>query len=659
MALLNQRETEYTVFTGWYGDCEDSCNTFDLTPHVNEIYAVYQFTEDATGVKSFLSSAPAFLRGFEELSCGKMYWIVLNPGTNALDIPNFTQSYYSDGDKNLGHIETCEDVEVVTPTPTAISSVGCCPDSTMVVATQGTVDAVSVSGVINENTTTFFTYQGFNQGGRLCVDISTDSASVNEFETTKMVYLNDTTGSPIGTIKKFLSNNQNTVYYTDNNGNCYRGVIGNENNIVLTSIDFAFVDDTPTPLPGIEPTPTSLGGFAPGEWDHADREPYPKNDGCLSYENDVVVVNGKYYLDGNEDHTGTYNMGIGTYLLKDVPTDHPIFLEFNDESKITIESKTSDVIQGPFGTGYVGDVVINVKGDFGLISYKCANHGYMGGENNLMYVADCDQTKNNFEVMSRELESLSVGERGEHSFLGRVKYIDLEGGFYGIKSMDDDTQYVPLNIQTELRGNEGAEITVLSAYSNADLVSFFMWGTLINVNNFYIEDPAPTGCHKDLKPCGNEGEFVVRDPDLNCNFPPCFFSMDEFKVAWAEWREVHPQNYMFDFAWSCFCHEETTKTVTIKVIENKISEIVDVDGNAVNVDDSFGYYTMTDLYVFVDRELQKRPHSMTINYENGIIKNWFVDRDTMIADEELGFNVSNFLELDTSVVQTNKIGDDK
>ena len=111
MALLNQRETEYTVFTGWYGDCEDSCNTFDLTPHVNEIYAVYQFTEDATGVKSFLSSAPAFLRGFEELSCGKMYWIVLNPGTNTLDIPNFTQSYYSDDDQNLGYIETCEDAE--------------------------------------------------------------------------------------------------------------------------------------------------------------------------------------------------------------------------------------------------------------------------------------------------------------------------------------------------------------------------------------------------------------------------------------------------------------------------------------------------------------------------------------------------------------------
>ena len=57
MALLNQRENEYALFTGWYGDCEDSCNTFDLTPHVNEIYAVYQFTEDAKGVKTFLSSA--------------------------------------------------------------------------------------------------------------------------------------------------------------------------------------------------------------------------------------------------------------------------------------------------------------------------------------------------------------------------------------------------------------------------------------------------------------------------------------------------------------------------------------------------------------------------------------------------------------------------
>ena len=41
---------------------------------------------------------------------------------------------------------------------------------------------------------------------------------------------------------------------------------------------------------------------------------------------------------------------------------------------------------------YVGDVVFEVKGDFGTISYNCANHGYMGGENLLMYTPECNIT---------------------------------------------------------------------------------------------------------------------------------------------------------------------------------------------------------------------------------------------------------------------------
>ena len=545
-----------------------------------------------------------------------------------------------------------------TPTPTPISSAGCCPDSTKVVVTQGTADAISVSGVINENTTTFFTYQGFDQGGRLCVDVSTDSASVDEFALTKMVYLNDTTGSPIGTLKKFLSNNQNTVYYTNNIGNCYTGVISNENNIVLTSIDFAFAEDSPTPLPGIEPTPTSnpMDNFSPNiDVDYT--EPYPEKDGCLSYENNVGIANDKYYLDGNEEHTGTYNMGIGTYLLKDVPTDHPIFLEFNDESKITIESKTSDAIQGPFGTGYVGDVVITVKGDFGLISYKCANHGYMGGADNLMYVVDCNQTKSNFMVMSDDLKLLPMNLREEHTMEGLVEYIDLEGGFYGIvvydKQSNEFSNYLPLNLQKELKNEQGKKIKIVSSYSNTDMVSIFMWGTLINVNKYhFIIDDA--GCHRDVRPCGNEGEFVVRDPALNCNFPPCFFDLEKFEETYEAWKELELKNYVFNFAWNCYCDDETSKLVTILVVDGKIAGIEDSDGNLVNVDDSFGYYSMTDLFDFVNKEFKKYPHSMTVEYQDGYIKSWFVDRDKMIADEELGFVVSKFVELTEEDAQSEK-----
>ena len=49
MATLTQVKDEYTIFTGWYGDCSDNCNNFDLTQHLDVIYAVYEFKEDAKG----------------------------------------------------------------------------------------------------------------------------------------------------------------------------------------------------------------------------------------------------------------------------------------------------------------------------------------------------------------------------------------------------------------------------------------------------------------------------------------------------------------------------------------------------------------------------------------------------------------------------------
>lgn len=32
---------------------------------------------------------------------------------------------------------------------------------------------------------------------------------------------------------------------------------------------------------------------------------------------------------------------------------------------------------------------MTITGDFGIISYECYNHGYMGGEDNFQYNADC------------------------------------------------------------------------------------------------------------------------------------------------------------------------------------------------------------------------------------------------------------------------------
>ena len=41
------------------------------------------------------------------------------------------------------------------------------------------------------------------------------------------------------------------------------------------------------------------------------------------------------------------------------------------------------------GIGYINNVEITVYSDFGTISYGCTFHGWMGGENNLVFDVDC------------------------------------------------------------------------------------------------------------------------------------------------------------------------------------------------------------------------------------------------------------------------------
>ena len=66
---------------------------------------------------------------------------------------------------------------------------------------------------------------------------------------------------------------------------------------------------------------------------------------------------------------------------------------------------------------------------------------------------------------------------------GTVKYVELEGGFYGIIS-DDGNKYDPVNLAPEYRKN-GLRIKAgVSVQKN--MTSIHMWGTLIRINQIKI-----------------------------------------------------------------------------------------------------------------------------------------------------------------------------
>lgn len=94
----------------------------------------------------------------------------------------------------------------------------------------------------------------------------------------------------------------------------------------------------------------------------------------------------KYYFNGVYD--GKFGLRKGTTVLTGVTVDHPIAVLNDGLTGITYTGtffNTKDV-GGVTYNFYTGDVTITVTADFGVASYYCYYHGYMGGENNLVSV---------------------------------------------------------------------------------------------------------------------------------------------------------------------------------------------------------------------------------------------------------------------------------
>jgi hypothetical protein len=67
---------------------------------------------------------------------------------------------------------------------------------------------------------------------------------------------------------------------------------------------------------------------------------------------------------------------------------------------------------------------------------------------------------------------------------GKISFIDLEGGFYGIIS-DSGEEFLAINLQEELKKEVGQNILVKSA-TKSDEPNIYMWGTPINVISYEI-----------------------------------------------------------------------------------------------------------------------------------------------------------------------------
>ena len=69
---------------------------------------------------------------------------------------------------------------------------------------------------------------------------------------------------------------------------------------------------------------------------------------------------------------------------------------------------------------------------------------------------------------------------------GTVKYLNLEGGFYGIVG-DSGEKFLPQNLSAEFR-QDGLRVTFEGTVRN-DVPTIYMWGTPVEITSVRAADP--------------------------------------------------------------------------------------------------------------------------------------------------------------------------
>jgi hypothetical protein len=113
------------------------------------------------------------------------------------------------------------------------------------------------------------------------------------------------------------------------------------------------------------------------------------------------------------------------------------------------------------------------------------------------------------------------------------------------------------------------------------------------------------------------------------------------------WYSLNIENYEMIQQISCFCFPyEFNLPKSIKV-EN--DEIVLIDGK--DPKETVGYesfYSINSLFYFIESKLKENPEVYEINYNKvyGYPESTYFDMSKMIADEEIGYYISDFKIID-------------
>ena len=112
------------------------------------------------------------------------------------------------------------------------------------------------------------------------------------------------------------------------------------------------------------------------------------------------------------------------------------------------------------------------------------------------------------------------------------------------------------------------------------------------------------------------------------------------------WESLDISSYSMTQQISCYCFPEEFISPKSIIVENNQIKLI----NGFSPDKTIGYesfYTIDQIFEFIDSKLDDNPEFYEIDYssEYGYPNYLFFDMSTMIADEEISYNINDLKPL--------------
>jgi len=179
---------------------------------------------------------------------------------------------------------------------------------------------------------------------------------------------------------------------------------------------------------------------------------------CLYQSQDniinVINQNGNKYIFNDQtyyDENCLIATCVGRYRIINIPIEHPLGFEINNANAQSSFYINPNYI--PYATSnninyYVGTVEFVVTADFGSISFKCLRHGYMGGQNKLIFNRSCPTTLLGTDYLSipfsETIQCLHIVTQDSQTNQDITNIISVEE-FDGNKFIFNDVSFVSNN----------------------------------------------------------------------------------------------------------------------------------------------------------------------------------------------------------------------